>query len=74
MASPRSGLLKSWSQTDYYDSTSHSLDSLYPKTPQGWKDAEVSVRMFVPLPPAVTYRGSEVIRGDPLHLAIFQSE
>jgi hypothetical protein len=70
----RNGLLKSWSQTDYYDLSSHSRDSLYPKTPQGWSDAEVPKRMFVPLPPVVTYRGSELIRGDPLQWAIFRTE
>jgi hypothetical protein len=47
---------------------------LYPKTPQGLSDAEVPVRIFAPLPPVVTYRGSELIRGDPLHWAIFRTE
>jgi hypothetical protein len=70
----RNGLLKSWSQTEYYDLAQHSRDTLYPKTPQGWKDAEVPARMFVPLPPVVTYRGSELIRGDPLHWTIFRTE
>jgi hypothetical protein len=70
----RSGLLKSWSQTEYYDLTQHARDALYPKTPQGWSDAEVPARMFVPLPPVVTYRGSELIRGDPLHWVIFRTE
>jgi hypothetical protein len=31
----RSGLLKSWSQTEYYDLTQHAQDTLYRKTPQG---------------------------------------
>jgi hypothetical protein len=70
----RSGLLKSRSQTEYYDLSSHSRESLYPETPQGCSDAEVPVHMFVPLPPVVTYRGSELIRGDPLHWAIFRTE
>jgi hypothetical protein len=30
--------------------------------------------MSVPLPPILTDRGSELIRGDPLHWAIFRSE
>jgi hypothetical protein len=30
--------------------------------------------MFVPLPPVVTYRGSELIRGYPLHWTIFRTE
>jgi hypothetical protein len=70
----RSWLLKSWSQTEYYDLTHHARDALYPKTPQGWSDAEVPARMFVPVRLVVTYRGSEVIRGDPLHWVIFRTE
>jgi hypothetical protein len=69
----RSELLKSWSQTEYYDLKSHSRDSLYPKTPQGWSDAEVPVRMFVPVPPVVTYRGIELNRGVPLHWTILRT-
>jgi hypothetical protein len=30
--------------------------------------------MAIPLPPALTYRGSGLIRGYPLHWAIFRSE
>jgi hypothetical protein len=30
--------------------------------------------MFILLPPVVTYRGSELIRGDPLHWAILRTE
>jgi hypothetical protein len=70
----RSGLLKSWSQTEYYDLTQHARGALYPKAPQGWSDDEVPARMFVPVPPIFTFRGSELIRGDPLHWVIFRTE
>jgi hypothetical protein len=70
----RNGLLNSWSQTEYYDLAQPSRDALCPKTPQGWKGAEVPARVFVPLPPVVTYRGSELIRWDPFHWTIFRKE
>jgi hypothetical protein len=70
----RRGVLKAWSQTEYYNLPQHAKDSLYPRTPQGWEDAEVPARMYVPLPPVVTYRGSYLIRNDPLHWTIFRTE
>jgi hypothetical protein len=34
----------------------------------------VNIALAVPLPPVLTYRGSGLIRGDPLNWAIFRSE
>jgi hypothetical protein len=70
----RRGVLKSWSQTEFYNLPQHAKETLYPKVPKDWSAAEVPARMFVPLPPVVTYRGSALVRGDALHWAIFRTE
>ena len=70
----RRGVLKSWSQTEFYQLPQHARDTLYPKVSKDWGAAEVPARMYVPLPPVVTYRGSALVRDDDLHWTIFRTE
>ena len=44
--------------------------SLYPRVPQDWDEWEAPRNMNVPLPAVLVYRGSGLLRGDPLHLYI----
>ena len=70
----RRKVLVSWSQVEFFELAAATRGSLYPALPDWWADVEVSTAMAVPLPPVLTYRGSGLIRGDPLHWAIFRSE
>jgi hypothetical protein len=70
----RKGLLKGWSQTEFYHVPQHARETMYPKTPEGWNEIDMPARMYVPLPPVVTYRGSQLIRKDPTHWTIFRTE
>jgi hypothetical protein len=70
----RGGVLLSWSQVEYYLVPPGMRRTLYPVVPAGWDGWECPIGMTVPLPAVVTYRGSRLIRGDPLHWGIFYSE
>jgi hypothetical protein len=70
----RRGVLLSWAQVEYYQVPQGMKRVLYPPTPEGWADWECPVGMIVPLPAVVHYRGSRLVRGDPLHWGIFYSE
>jgi hypothetical protein len=70
----RRNVLVSWSQVEFFELSAAACGSLYPALPDWWAEVEVSTAIAVPLPPVVTYRGSGLIRGDPLHWAIFRSE
>jgi hypothetical protein len=66
--------LVSWYQVEFFELSAAARGSLYPALPDWWAEVEVSTAMSVPLPPVLTYRCSGLIRGDPLHWAIFRSE
>jgi hypothetical protein len=70
----RRNVLVSWSQVEFFEIPTSARGALYPALPEWWDEVEVSTAMSVPLPPVLTYRGSGLIRGDPLHWAIFRSE
>ena len=70
----RRGVLLSWAQVEYYQVPQGMKRVLYPPTPEGWVDWECPIGMIVPLPAIVHYRGSRLVRGDPLHWGIFYSE
>jgi hypothetical protein len=70
----RRKVLVSWSQVEFFEIPTSARAALYPGLPEWWDEVEVSTAMSVPLPPILTYRGSGLIRGDPLHWAIFRSE
>jgi hypothetical protein len=70
----RQGVLLSWAQVEYYQVPSGMKKVLYPPTPEGWEDWECPMGMIVPSPAIVHYRGSRLVRGDPLHWSIFYSE
>ena len=70
----RQGVLLSWAQVEYYQVPSGMKKVLYPPTPEGWSEWECPIGMLVPLPAIVHYRGSRLVRGDPLHWDIFYSE
>ena len=74
MAQSTLGRLVSWHQVEYYKQRPDARDQLYPEVPSWWSDAEVPAPMYVPQPPVVAYRGSEHLRGDPLHWTIFRTE
>jgi hypothetical protein len=70
----RAGILLSWAQVEYYHLPPGLRKTLYPHPPEDWADWECPTGMAVPLPAVVTYRGSRLIRGDPLHWQIFYCE
>jgi hypothetical protein len=70
----RNGVLLSWSQVEYYQIPPRFREALYPKVPRWWGEWEAPGGMCVPLPAVLTYRGSYLIRGDPLHWCIFRTE
>jgi hypothetical protein len=70
----RRNVLVSWSQVEFFELSAAARGSLYPVLPDWWAEVEVNTAMAVPLPPVLTYRASGLIRGDPLHWAIFRSE
>jgi hypothetical protein len=70
----RAGVLLSWAQVEYYHLPPGLRKTLYPHPPADWAEWECPVAMAVPLPAVVTYRGSRLIRGDPLHWRIFYAE
>jgi hypothetical protein len=70
----RAGVLLSWAQVEYYHLTPGLRKTLYPHPPADWTEWECPVAMAVPLPAVVTYRGSRLIRGDPLHWRIVYAE
>jgi hypothetical protein len=70
----RRNVLVSWSQVELFELSAAACGSLYPALHDWWAEVEVNTAMAVPVPPVLTYRGSGLIRGDPLHWAIFRSE
>jgi hypothetical protein len=70
----RRGVLLSWAQVEYYQVPQGMKRILHPLTPEGWEDWEFPIGTIVPLPAVVYYRGSRLVRGDPLHWGIFYSE
>jgi hypothetical protein len=70
----RRNVLVSWSQMEFLELSAAARWYLYPALPDWWVEVEVSTAMSVPITPVLTYRGSGIIRGDPLHWAIFRSE
>jgi hypothetical protein len=70
----RRTFLVSWSQVELLELSAAARWSLYPALPDSWAEVEARTAMTVPLPPVLTYRGSGLIRRDPLHWAIFRSE
>ena len=73
-ANRRHGLLVSWLHVEYYRVPSGMRSSLYPRVPQDWDEWEAPRNMNVPLPAVLVYRGSGLLRGDPLHWCIFRTE
>jgi hypothetical protein len=67
----RRGVLLSWAQVEYYQVPQSMKRVLYPPTTEGWADCECPFGMIVPLPAVVHYRGSWLVRGDPLHWGIY---
>jgi hypothetical protein len=70
----RQGVLLSWAQVEYYQVPQGIKRALYPLNPEDWAEWECPIGMLVPLPSVVHYRGSRLVRGDPLHWGIFYSE
>jgi hypothetical protein len=70
----RGDVLVYGSQVEFFELSAAARGSLYPALPESWAEVEVSTDMSVPLPPVLTYRGSGLILGDPLHWAIFRIE
>jgi hypothetical protein len=70
----RRNVLVSWSQVEFFELSAAARGSLYPALPDWWAEVEVNTAMRVPIPPVLTYLGSGLIGGDPLHWVIFRSE
>jgi hypothetical protein len=70
----RRNVLVSWSQVEFFELSAAARGSLYPALPDWWAEAAVNTAMRVPIPPVLTYLGSGLIGGDPLHWVIFRSE
>jgi hypothetical protein len=69
----RRKVLVSWSQVEFFELSAAAGGSLYPALPDWWEGG-LNNSMAVTIPPVLTYRGSGLIRGDPLHWAIFRCE
>jgi hypothetical protein len=73
-ANRRNGMLVNWLHVEFYRIPLALRTSLYPQVPNDWEEWEVHRSMCVPLPAVLAYRGSALIRGDPLHWCIFRTE
>jgi hypothetical protein len=68
------GWLVSWTQVEYHQMYPSERAALYPSTPPDWAEWAVPSRMYVPLPPSLTYVGSGLLAGNPHIWAIFFTE
>jgi hypothetical protein len=68
------GWLNSWTQVEYHQMYPSERAALYPSTPPDWAEWAVPSRMYVPLPPSLTYVGSGLLAGNPHIWAVFYTE